>query len=83
MDHGVDVVGGGDGLPAGFGPFETVSLGGLGGERLIDVGDGDQPHGGSVATEHGLGAAIGLGVGPAGHAGADDGDVDGVWHFFS
>ncbi len=79
----VDVVGAGDGLPAGFRAFETVALGGLGGEGLVDVGDRDQIDRRCVAAEHRLGVAIGLGVGPAGHSGADHGDVDRISHVAS
>ena len=56
---------------------EAVPPGGVGGERLVHVGDGDQAGGGQVEAEDGGGVAVGVGVGAADHAGADHRHADG------
>jgi hypothetical protein len=40
----VDVGRRGDGLPAGLGPLVAVAPRGIGGERLVGIGDGHQPN---------------------------------------
>jgi hypothetical protein len=75
-DH-VDVVGGGHGLPAALGPLVAEAAGGVGGEGRVDVGDGGQPDLGQALAVDGGRGPVPAGVGPAGHAGPDDGDADG------
>jgi hypothetical protein len=67
----VDVAGPGDGLPAGLGALVAVPPGGVRGERLVRVGDGDQPDVRQAGAEDGRRRPVAAGVCPPGHAGAD------------
>ena len=60
--------------PVGDGSLVAVALGGVRGEGLVGVGDGGQADLGQAQVEDGAHLAPGVGVGGAGHAGADDGD---------
>jgi hypothetical protein len=77
-DHadGVDVGGGGDGLPVVLRPLVAVALGGVIGDGLVHVGDGDQPHVRPIGAEKSCGVAVSGSMGTSGHAAADYRDTD-------
>jgi hypothetical protein len=75
-DH-VDVRRLGQGPPVVLGPLVPVAPGRIRGERLVDVGDRDQPDlGQALVVERGRRPVPG-GMRPAGHAGPDHGHPDG------
>jgi hypothetical protein len=76
----VDIVGVHDGLPAAFGTFEAVAISGVVSEVGVDVGNRHQTDRWRVGAEDRLGRAVGVCMGASGHAGADDGNPNGISH---
>jgi hypothetical protein len=67
----VDVVGLSDRLPGGLRPGVPEAPGHVGGELLVDVGHGDQPHVRETRSIERGGGSISGGVRATGHAGTD------------
>ena len=72
----VDVGGIGDGTPVVLRPLVAVALGGVVGDGVVRVGDGDQPDVRPVRAEQRASGAIAGRVRAARHAAADHGDPD-------
>jgi hypothetical protein len=72
----VDVGRGGDGLPTGLRPVVAEALGSIGGERGVDVGDGDEPDLRQACVVQRGRRPVAGSVRAARHAGSDDRHTD-------